>query len=275
LRKILLAATTLIALIDSALAADLPNVKAPPVFTPPAFSWTGVYVGLNAGWASIYDHGDPFCVNQAGVVNGITCNVAIPGAQINANGFLGGGQIGYNWQVSQFVFGIETDFQGAALKGSVYTGVPIALIGGGPPDPPGDFAADERLSWLGTARGRVGFLITPTLLLYGTGGLAYGEVSVYQNTMFTSGIEYPSAASGTRAGWTAGGGFEYAIDPHWSVKLEGLYYDLGSITTSGPGVPITGYLEGKNFSVEGAIVRVGVNYKFDIFEPPAPVVAKY
>jgi outer membrane immunogenic protein len=273
--------TALIAIgfVGAAHAADLPNVKGPPVFAPPppAFSWTGVYVGVNAGWVSLYDHGDPFCVTPAGVLNGTGCDTTnVPGAHTNANGFLGGAQIGYNWQVSQFVFGLETDFQGAELKGSVYVAGPFAEVGGGTSGP-ASFTADERLSWLGTARGRVGFLIMPNLLLYGTGGLAYGEVSVDQNTIFP-GLQYPSSTSGTRAGWTVGGGFEYAIDPHWSVKFEALYYDLGSISTSGGPVPPSPppvYLGGKTFDIDGAIVRAGVNYKFDLFAPPAPVVAKY
>lgn len=279
MKPFILGAAVIPLLSFAAFAADLPTTKGPPAFAPPpppAFSWTGVYVGLNAGWASIYDHGDPFCVTPGGVLNGTGCDTTnVPGAQINANGFLGGGQIGYNWQVSQFVFGLETDFQGAELKGSLYVAGPFATVGGGTSGPGASFTADERLSWLGTARGRVGFLITPTLLLYGTGGLAYGEVSVDQNTIFPT-LQYPSSTSSTRAGWTAGAGFEYAIDPHWSVKFEGLYYDLGSISTSAGPVPaLTTFRGGKTFDIDGAIARVGVNYKFEIFAPPAPVVAKY
>ncbi|MGD0641344.1 MAG: outer membrane protein [Roseiarcus sp.] len=256
MRKILLSAVTFAALAGPALAADLPTTKGAPTFVPPpAFSWTGFYVGANAGWASLDDHGSPFCVAPGGVLNGAGCITNdVLGAHANANGFLAGAQAGYNWQANQIVLGLETDFQGAALKGSVNT------VAGLPAN--SNFVADERLSWLGTARGRLGFLVTPTLLLYGTGGLAYGRVNVDQNTIFP-GVQYPSSASATKAGWTAGGGVEYAISNNWTVKAEGLFYDLGSISTSGGPVPaVTGFLGGKTFSVEGAIARAGLNYKF-------------
>jgi outer membrane immunogenic protein len=259
----------------SALAADLPSRAEPPLYIPPPVAtWTGFYAGVNVGWASLNDHGSTFC-SLAGVLNGPTCNVPVPGATTSSNGLLGGGQLGYNWQFNQFVAGFETDFQGSSLKGSVYVPNQTALIGGGT-EPPGNLTADEKLSWLGTARGRLGFAVSPALLLYGTGGLAYGGVSVDNNLQFpTTGVQYPSSASATKFGWTAGGGVEYAFGNNWSVKLEGLFYDLGSISTQGIERPAGGFIEGKTFSVEGAIARVGLNYKFDWFVPPAPVVAKY
>jgi outer membrane immunogenic protein len=76
-------------------------------------------------------------------------------------------------------------------------------------------------------------------------------------------VQYPSTASANKTGWVAGGGLEFAFTGNWSGKVEGLFYDLGSITTAGPQVPhFTNFIEGKNFDVQGAIVRAGLNYRF-------------
>jgi outer membrane immunogenic protein len=259
----LLAATVLsVGLSQIASAADLP-VKASVYNAPIAtqYNWTGFYVGGNLGWGWNDDGGQPYCIAPTGL-NGIGCAPNnVPGAQINANGVIGGGQIGYNWQANNWVFGIETDIQGANIKGSVNIAGPFAQVGGGNSGV-SSFAADETLSWFGTVRGRVG-LAWDRVLLYATGGLAYGGVKVDQN--FTGfGSQFPSSTSATKTGWTAGGGIEYAFAGNWSGKIEGLYYDLGSVSTSGGAVPVpNGYMSGKNFDVRGGIVRVGLNFKFN------------
>lgn len=282
MKKLFPIATALLAfgIVGTAYAADLPTTKGPPVYTPPpppVFSWTGLYVGGNVGWGSIDDHqSTTFCVNPAGVLNGPGCLPVIPGAQVTGGGVLGGAQIGYNYQISNFVLGFETDFQGAELKGSTF--LPGSTLIG-----PDIYTADERIDWLGTARGRVGVAFNQ-FLVYATGGLAYGRATADSNlTLPLPGIAFPSSTSSTRAGWTAGGGVEWAFAQNWSAKIEGLYYDLGSITAVGAeipaplilGVPSTPYLVGKSFNVDGVIVRAGVNYKFDLFGAPAPIVAKY
>ena len=262
------------ALADGALAADLPSIKGPPALEPaPVSTWTGFYAGVNAGWASINGTGKETCYNPAGILFGRGCGLP-PNEPINASGFLGGAQIGYNWQVSRLLFGVETDFQGAALKGSSFSSGRVALVGGGL-SPLGTLTVDERLSWLGTLRGRAGFLVTPALLLYGTGGLAYGGASVDYDRSFPA-ISYMSSRSGTKVGWTAGGGAEYALANNWSVKAEGLFYDLGSITSQNGSTPVaTGFTAGRNFRLEGAIARVGLNYRFGWAAPATPLVAKY
>ena len=106
-------------------------------------------------------------------------------------------------------------------------------------------------------RGRVGYLFTPTLLIYGTAGFAYGGVDAF-------------GFSNTRTGWTAGGGLEWLFAPHWSAKVEYLYVDLASNGTTGA----FGWTLGNHFHPQLNVVRVGVNYHFN-FAPPAPVVAKY
>ncbi|QAY96817.1 porin family protein [Methylovirgula ligni] len=274
LRKLLISSTALISMIVAASAADLPSTKDAPAYVPPpVLSWTGFYAGVNAGWGSLHDDGHLNCYNPEGAYYGNGCGL-LPNLHPNANGFIGGGQIGYNWQLNQIVLGVETDFQGATFKGSSSFSGAVDYVGGGNSGP-GTLNVDESLSWLGTARARLGFLVTPTLLLYGTGGLAYGKVDVDYVRAFPSG-DYSSSASPVKAGWVAGGGAEYAITNNWSVKVEGLFYDLGSVTTSNGSVPIaTGFTLGKTFGVQGEIVRAGVNYKFDFLAPPAPVVAKY
>lgn len=275
LAKLFAGAIAVSALTGGALAADLPSIKGPPIFAPqPVAAWTGFYAGVNAGWASLNDNGNETCYSRTGVLFGTGCGLP-PNEPVKASGFLGGGQIGYNWQANQFVLGVETDIQGAALKGSSNFSGTVDLVGGGV-TAPGAFTANERLSWLGTARGRVGFLVTPALLLYGTGGLAYGGADVAYDRSFRNGNAYVSSGSATRIGWTAGGGAEYALGNNWSVKAEGLFYDLGSITSQNGSAPVvTGFTVGKRFGVEGAIARVGLNYRFGWAAPPTPVVAKY
>lgn len=235
-------------------AADLP-VKAPASPLGASYNWSGIYAGLNAGWGWVRDRGNTFCIDPTGVVNGFGCvSNAIAGPQIDGDGFIGGGQIGYNWQVNQWVFGVEADIQGADIKGSVDI---IFNTGEGP----GRFVAHEKLNWLGTVRGRVGWA-WDRLLIYGTGGFAYGGVDVDQNTIFPT-VQYPSSVSMTKTGWTAGGGLEWAFYGNWSGKIEGLYYSLGSISTVGGAVgDATGYFGGKDFDVKGGIIRAGLNYKF-------------
>ena len=124
-------------------------------------------------------------------------------------------------------------------------------------------------------RGRVG-LISGPVLLYATGGLAYGQAQLNANLVSPATFTFPASASATKTGWIAGGGAEWAFAGNWSAKLEGLYYDLGNTTvlagpTLGAGVPgITGFLRGRDFNLTGGIVRVGVNYRVG-----GPVVARY
>ncbi len=177
LKGVAIAALTVLGTV-AAQAADLPTRKeAPaPVFVPPPFTWTGFYIGLNAGgiWSSgsrsatLFDPGSDF---GAGVLTG-----SFPGGLGNGNaGFIGGGQAGYNWQTGAFVLGVETDFQGTTLSKSTNVAGP-AFLG---PAGPGDFFsvnAKTSLDWLGTTRARVGFVVTPDnrLMVYATGGVAYG-----------------------------------------------------------------------------------------------------
>ena len=129
----------------------------------------------------------------------------------DVNGVLGGGQAGYNWQRQNWLLGIEADLQASDERSNGA----ICTVAG---CPPGSllFNTSYRLDWFGTLRGRVGFLPTQQLLLYATGGLAYGHIAANEPTV-------PLSWGDTRAGWTVGVGGEVALGPHWSIKLEYLY----------------------------------------------------
>ncbi|WP_292534282.1 outer membrane beta-barrel protein, partial [Methylocystis sp.] len=231
----------------SAHAADLPSHKAPPAYVPPPPLWTGVHVGLNAGgaWAAsnVTNYAStPFVINGADNVPWAV-GAAIAGTGVlstNGAGFIGGGQIGYDWQFAGgFLAGLETDVQGlagsSANAGSVTLApTPLAALG---LNFLTSVSGGKSLDFLGTARARLGYLITPTLLAYATGGLAYGQAtsttSFFQHVPNdTPGFLLLGVSQGRysqmRVGWTAGGGLEWLFWPQWSAKVEYLYYDLGA-----------------------------------------------
>ena len=231
-------------------AADL--YRAPPAASsaPPAAyvdmnSWAGFYAGINGGY-SWNSGGNSFGYNDGGTgYIGGTDQSAAPQAQ----GGFGGGQIGYNFQSGSFVFGVETDFQG----GKVSDRVSGLTVNGN------DFASRESIDWFGTVRGRIGYAFG-RVLVYGTGGVAYGDVR--EGTFVSSGIN--SVAFGnnsTQIGWVAGGGVEFKITPSWSIKGEYQYIDLGSQTLNGidtTGASVTATGPETSFST----VRLGLNYRF-------------
>ena len=278
-KKIALAAALAASFAGSALAADLPSKKA-PVAAPPVMSWTGFYVGANAGGA--------WSGNNSGslqVYGGAPALSAIPvGNKVfnNYGGFLGGGQVGYNYQLMQsFVIGAEADIQG--LAGNSGTANFTGFSSGNGTSYTTVGKASSNLQYIGTVRGRVGYLVMPTLLAYGTAGFAYGGVSstVWLATSGNAGATGGGgslAYSNTQAGWAAGGGLEWMFLPNWSAKAEYLYYSLSngyaSTTIADTITPNAwAYGIGASRSYNGNIVRAGVNYHFNF--APAPVVAKY
>jgi outer membrane immunogenic protein len=254
----------------AAQAADLPTKKmAPaPVFVPPPFTWTGFYVGLNAGGiissgsrsATLYDPNFGFLSSYfpGGIGNG-------------QSGFIGGGQAGYDWQTGAFVLGIVTDFDGTTLgKNFNFTSAPFAGVG---PFYNGDTLnvnAKASLDWLGTTRGKVGFVVTPDnrLMIYGTGGVAYGGGSSHFNVYDSVYNAYWTGnPSSSRVGWTAGAGVEYALTNNIEIGGEYLYVDLGDthITTAGNAAAATvfpGVYASAKIDYNASIFRAFVNYKF-------------
>jgi outer membrane immunogenic protein len=295
-KKFALTGIVFSALIAPASAADLP-VKA-PVAASPVYNWTGFYVGGNAGYTWADPSVNVLTTNtfiNAGVLSALG-QTAGPAAAVastanigvgTTGGFIGGVQGGYNYQKGIWLAGLETDIQGIGGSTGSSTITQVAPRIGFP----GNFmsatlAVTERLNYLGTVRGRFGFLPKPSVLLYVTGGLAYGGV---QSSTSISGGEVPptgssnfagsGSASSTRVGYTVGAGAEWKFAPKWSVKAEYLYYDLGNASYSNGA--ITAFLNGGttvNFTnvssssirFNGNLARVGVNYQFG-----GPVVAKY
>ena len=195
----------------------------------------------------------------------------------NQSGFIGGGQVGYNWQTGAFVLGAEADFDGTTLSKTFnYTSTPFGAVVNGTAINPvfvGDTLsvhAKASLDWIGTVRGRVGFVATPDnrLLIYGTGGFAYaGGSSNFSVYDATGGAYWNGNPGSTRTGWTIGGGVEYAITNNITIRGEYLYVDLGSqnINTTANLAAATllpGTYATAKINYDASIVRAGINYKF-------------
>ncbi|MFC3640214.1 outer membrane beta-barrel protein, partial [Camelimonas fluminis] len=210
MKKILLAgvaAATMLAA-GSAFAADLPSRKyAPvaPVVIAPVFTWTGFYVGVNAGYAwNTNDDKNNYGYGFTPYYYGSNSN--------NDGGFAGGGQIGYNYQIGQFVIGAEADIQYADLK-QKNNGFGYASNRNG-------------IEWYGTVRARAGFAFDRALI-YVTGGFAYGGGDSNNNYAFGyPGYYYGGNNSDTKVGWVLGGGLEYAFTDNLTARVEGMYVSL-------------------------------------------------
>jgi outer membrane immunogenic protein len=239
------------------LAADLPN-RAPPPYIPPVpvFTWTGFYGGFNIGGIftnspSISFSGDPVFVGPAIRAGSIPTRFSN-----NEGGFFGGGQIGYNWQVGAFVWGLETDFQGTTLTKKAVAVGPLATA-----------TLKDNLPWFGTTRGRLGYAFYDRWMGYVTGGLAYGEEQLQLGLTDRSGTLFGGRTlvgtrNTTQVGWTIGAGLEWAFAQNWSAKLEYLYYDLGSEHVIATNRAFPAASSTLNFDQTGNIVRAGINYKF-------------
>jgi outer membrane immunogenic protein len=317
LKKLLISTAAVAAMAGSALAADLPRraPPPPPPPLPPVFTWTGFYVGVNGGYIG----------REATRIVGTSAGGAGVGSDVQTalamgagattdlrrtDGFLGGGQVGFNWQPTPFVvLGVEGDAQGTSLRrnDAIGTVAPVtcALLGCAGATVTSNFTVQQRLDWIATLRARLGVTPLPNLMIYATGGAAFG------NPQTTFGLSQtinfpPIAATATgftafsscgnnnglfggnnnnncfRVGYTLGGGVEWMFLPNWSVKAEALYYDLGTthartVNTIGPAFG-TGFtarsLVQVDNRVRGVIARAGLNYHFS-WGAPAPVVARY
>lgn len=246
--KHILLASALVFATSSAFAADAVIYNEPVPVVVDTFSWTGGYIGLNAGYAGgKFKHpiGTEFEESQqTRLINGPSGSL-----DITASGFVGGIQAGYNWQFNQTVVGIETDIQATNLKGE-FTGS-IDNFGG--------IEAGTKIKWFGTTRVRLGYVPTERFLIYATGGVAYGKVQTYAAIYDNVGEGEGISNSETRVGYTVGAGAEYAINNNWTIKSEYLYTDLGKTKFS-----IGNDLSRVNVEAKTPFhtVRVGVNYKF-------------
>jgi outer membrane immunogenic protein len=196
-------------------AADLPS-KAPVYSSPVYANWTGFYVGLNGGYGFGKSNWD------------------VPAVSPSPKGGLFGATIGYNFQTGSWVWGAEGDFDISTMKGSSTCSF---------------VSCETKDSWLGTARGRIGYAGWNNWLPYLTGGLAVGDIKADSSL---------GSANKTNLGYAVGAGVEYAMWSSWSVKLEYLYVDLGKFNC---GVACGGVTP-DNVSFKTNIVRAGLNYRF-------------
>ena len=226
MKRILLSSAGVLAvagLIGGASAADMSRppppivTRAPPLV--PYYNWTGFYAGINGGygWGS--------------------SNWSALGSRFDVNGGLFGGQLGYNWQFGQFVYGLEGDADWTDLRGTagvLNCGVTVCRT---------------KNDFLATVRGRVGYALD-RWMPYLTGGLAVGDIRT--TVPGFAGVDQ------TNAGWTLGGGLEFALVGNWTAKAEYLHVDLGN---TGCGA-VCGLPAGNNVSLTTDIVRGGINYRF-------------
>ncbi|HEY5067541.1 MAG TPA: outer membrane beta-barrel protein [Xanthobacteraceae bacterium] len=244
-----------------AFAADM-AVKASPPVVATAFSWTGCYVGGNAGGAwgnsnvTLMETGaflDPLSHNPPADV---AFSNALGSPGIRMSGFTGGGQVGCNYQAGSFVFGIEGDGEYTGLSGSAAATatLPIAKLAA---------SATTSVSShsLFTVRPRAGFAVDRTLF-YVTGGYAGGNVTYSESMSQRAGVSTGGTVSSTQSGWTIGGGIEYAMTNNWTIKGEYLYVNLGSVGFAGANIVMPTFTTANSATFKENIGRLGLNYKF-------------
>ena len=221
-------------------AADLP-MKAPPI--PIAiYDWTGFYIGVSGG-------GSLGTTTHIDAATGLGDTLGY-----NLRGGMVGGTLGYNWQVSSFVFGFEGDASWVGEYGS-------HLDDGAVGNPA--FTSSTKETWVATARARAGYAVN-NLLFFGTGGYAAAGVQAGIKDSGTNAVL--ASATSTRSGWTAGGGLEWGFAPNWSAKFEYLYmkFDSAAFNT------VAGEGPRSSVPLDDNVVRAGINYRFG-----GPVVARY
>lgn len=231
LRRLLFSAAACAAAAQPATAADLPYNEAPPAYVAPIFSWTGLYLGGQIGYAWGNDN-----------FSGYGPGYSFSGVNATPSGVVGGGHVGYNYQLNQFVIGLEGDVEGLSY-GKAYQF--------------GNTTYNSHIPVQGSIRGRLGFELDRALF-YVTGGGSFADFNTTYQTPFGF-----NSFSRSVAGWTIGGGIEYAITNNWTARAEYRYADYGSFTDypySAPGTSSTHH-ETTN------AVRLGFSYKFDSFGP--------
>ena len=257
MRKLLVGIATIAAVgaigelvgVSSAFAADLPMMTKAPVLAP-YYDWSGFYVGgeVGGGWAK----------NQSTVIDG---SPAFPAGLVfnpsRPSGILGGGYAGYNYQVNRGVLvGIDGDYSGANLTGSEATVGPTGSTS----------SVNEKVGWIATATGRVGFVVDNNFLIYGKGGWAWAGFSANGISTNAAGVAVSTNTSrDSRDGATVGIGGEWGFAPHWSAKLEYDYVALNTINFRNTDTTIATAVV--TFPARSAgsslnILKVGISYRF-------------
>lgn len=259
------------ALLGHALAADLPSRKSAPVAPAAAPSWTGFYAGVDGGFvwdsspATVIAAGEG--LSPTGVNKWTAYPYYLPGvAVMNASGFAGGGHIGWNYQISRIVLGAEADAEVfAGNSGHTSTFVTPGGLN------PSVAQIGRAMPWAGSVRGRIGLLVTPSLLVYGTGGAAFGAANVneYAYGSALAAAYAPGSTGRIYGGWAYGGGVEWAFLNNWSAKVEYLHADLGTHAASFPGFvygTVPSFPVPQQFLAEvpmrANVIKLGVSYHF-------------
>jgi outer membrane immunogenic protein len=247
MRKFFSATATLSVLLATLMAANAADVPpyarpvAPPVYLPPPFSWTGFYIGPNLGGAW-------------GQRNLTDTLLGLSLTNVNDRGaFIGGGQLGFNYQFGNFVLGIEAEFDGVATTNSPGTGVVGPAFG--------TIQVTSNNRWITTLTGRFG-VTNDTWLFYGKAGGGWVGSDSLTITNTVTGASITGFTNNTNSGWLVGGGIEWALAPNWSVKIEYDYLGLNSRTVT---VPAGTFLAGDIFTTSNPnvqMVKVGANYLF-------------
>jgi len=286
-KKSLLCVTVLITLgTPSALAEEITSAPSLFIIAPTAFlNWTGVYVGVNGGygWANstvAYTANDSAA--QSGTCGGVGGGQCIPSTGLHVDGALAGGQIGFNWQInSMWLIGAETDYQWSNLEGTGNSPFHLGKVGNT------SMLVNQSVKSFGTVRVRMGVIPLNSLLLYGTGGIAYGQVSenfnvpnplsVGSGSVSAGGFSYNCSGGGPPCfvgssskfewGWTAGAGAEYAITNNLTLKAELLYVNLGAPSGTAVAQSTVAGTTASSFTVGFSAVgflsgRAGLNFKF-------------
>jgi outer membrane immunogenic protein len=233
MRAFIAAGALVLAATNQTWAADLPPGPAPapppvyaPAAPPAAYNWSGLYIGANAGWGF---------ANASATATFLGASAT---ASESLNGFVGGGQVGLNYQFGVAVIGVEADFDGSTQSLTTTSGF---------------ITATDQIPWLATVRGRVGAAFD-RVLVYATGGFGYGE---FKSTVTAAGFGSASDSQ-SHAAWTAGAGIEVGITNNLSGRIEYLYLDTGNIPIASIGaLGITG-------RVQDNIVRAGLNFRLPL-----------
>lgn len=257
----------------------------------PETIWTGFYLGGNAGyWWTQSDKvatsgstsyiNPTFALGAADIVSALT-QLATNRFSLNSNGFIGGGQVGYNYQYCSGVLaGVDIDFDGLTNSDNTHTLQKSVNLVDFDENYVGSLTVKQKINYLGTVRARLGYVYRPTILVYLTGGFAYGNVTL--DTAWTAqeslGPEvFPTIAtqhklSRTLAGWTAGAGVEWLFESNWSARVEYTYYALNDLNASVALAQINGSLSppvlwgtvaaNTKLSVAAGTIRAGINYHF-------------
>jgi outer membrane immunogenic protein len=256
MKTLLLATTAAVAFLAPAQAADMPVKARPPAAVEAVFNWTGFYIGAHLGFARSNQRAtsvDPVSEPAAGKIRG--------------SSLIGGVHAGYNFALAQrFVAGVEVDFTGADLDGSAFdtNRVGAAVLAGG-------ITFQHEVRWLATVRGRLGYAVMPTWLIYGTGGAAWASVHYRTVDIHAAGPAFPAIfdVKDTKSGWVAGGGMEFALSGNWLFRAEYLHYDIQGASASG--VPRVGFPAELSTFTHGRLkidsVRGGISYKFGGGDP--------